>query len=97
MQAFRSFEFFVCYYGWGDYRIRQNTCETKDAYKAFLFIVAVVPYWCRFLQVCCKASSIQPHNHTGMALKHIYGLHNQKEFIEFVVNSFFSYAITDTT
>ncbi|KAJ9709364.1 hypothetical protein PVL29_001033 [Vitis rotundifolia] len=50
VQAFRSFEFFLCYYGMGDYRLRQNTCKRNDAYNAFLFIVAAVPYWCRFLQ-----------------------------------------------
>ena len=66
VQAFRSFEFFLCYYGMGDYRLRQNTCKRNDAYNAFLFIVAAVPYWCRFLQVCCKTLSIGPQNHMGV-------------------------------
>ncbi|KAL5811983.1 hypothetical protein ACOSQ3_026933 [Xanthoceras sorbifolium] len=50
VQAFRSLEFYICYYGWGDYKLRQNTCKTNDVYNTFYIIVAVVPYWSRFLQ-----------------------------------------------
>ena len=51
LQAFRSLEFYVCYYGWGDYKLRQNTCSTNDVFKAFSFIVVAIPYWCRLFQV----------------------------------------------
>ncbi|XP_010258275.1 PREDICTED: phosphate transporter PHO1 homolog 3-like [Nelumbo nucifera] len=50
VQAIRSLEFYVCYYGWGDYRHRINTCKANNVYNTFFFIVAVIPYWCRFLQ-----------------------------------------------
>ncbi|KAG6656332.1 hypothetical protein CIPAW_04G015200 [Carya illinoinensis] len=50
VQAFRSFEFYVCYYGWGDFKIRSNKCHRSGVYKSFYFIVAIVPYWIRFLQ-----------------------------------------------
>ncbi|KAG5522414.1 hypothetical protein RHGRI_034558 [Rhododendron griersonianum] len=50
VQAFRSLEFYICYYGWGDYKKRLNTCQDSDVYKAFFFIVAAVPYWIRLLQ-----------------------------------------------
>ncbi|KAL5767859.1 hypothetical protein ACOSQ2_014642 [Xanthoceras sorbifolium] len=50
VQAIRSLEFYICYYGWGDYKIRQNTCKTNDVYNTFYFVVAVIPYWSRFLQ-----------------------------------------------
>ncbi|XP_034712102.1 phosphate transporter PHO1 homolog 3-like [Vitis riparia] len=50
LQAFRSLEFYVCYYGWGDYKLRQNTCSTNDVFKAFSFIVVAIPYWCRLFQ-----------------------------------------------
>nr|CAN73334.1 hypothetical protein VITISV_035136 [Vitis vinifera] len=50
VQAFRSLEFYICYYGWGDYKHRQNTCKTNVVYNTFYFIVAVVPYWSRLLQ-----------------------------------------------
>ncbi|XP_013609765.1 PREDICTED: phosphate transporter PHO1 homolog 5-like isoform X4 [Brassica oleracea var. oleracea] len=50
VQALRSVQFYICHYGWGDYKLRQNTCTDSDTYNAFLFIVAVVPYVCRLLQ-----------------------------------------------
>lgn len=50
VQALRSLEFYVCYYGWGDFRLRRNTCRSSDVYNTFYFIVAVIPYWSRFLQ-----------------------------------------------
>ncbi|KAI8528512.1 hypothetical protein RHMOL_Rhmol12G0154000 [Rhododendron molle] len=50
VQAFRSLEFYICYYGWGDYKKRLNTCQVSDVYNAFFFIVAAVPYWIRLLQ-----------------------------------------------
>ncbi|KAK2969047.1 hypothetical protein RJ640_007912 [Escallonia rubra] len=50
VQAFRSLEFYICYYGWEDYKKRQNSCKTNATYNTFYFIVASVPYWCRLLQ-----------------------------------------------
>ncbi|KAG6647337.1 hypothetical protein CIPAW_07G072400 [Carya illinoinensis] len=50
VQALRSLEFYICYYGWGDYKHRQNTCKDSDVFKTFWFIVAVIPYWSRLLQ-----------------------------------------------
>ncbi|XP_010460272.1 PREDICTED: phosphate transporter PHO1 homolog 7 [Camelina sativa] len=50
VQALRSLEFYICYYGWGDFRHRQNTCRSSEVYSTFYFIVAVIPYWSRFLQ-----------------------------------------------
>ncbi|XP_028762023.1 phosphate transporter PHO1 homolog 3-like isoform X3 [Neltuma alba] len=50
VQALRSLEFYICYYGWGDFRHRQNTCNSSSIFRTFSFIVAVIPYWCRFLQ-----------------------------------------------
>ncbi|RVW95601.1 Phosphate transporter PHO1-like 3 [Vitis vinifera] len=48
--SMRSLEFYICYYGWGDYKHRRNTCKTNAVYNTFYFIVAVVPYWSRLLQ-----------------------------------------------
>ncbi|KAF6171807.1 hypothetical protein GIB67_007328 [Kingdonia uniflora] len=51
VQAFRCLEFYVCYYGWGDFRSRQNHCSrSNDVYKIFHFVVAVIPYWIRMVQ-----------------------------------------------
>ncbi|KAK7400895.1 hypothetical protein VNO78_12204 [Psophocarpus tetragonolobus] len=49
-QALRSFEFYICYYGWGDFKHRQTTCKSNRIFIAFSFIVVVIPYWSRFLQ-----------------------------------------------
>ncbi|XP_050384344.1 phosphate transporter PHO1 homolog 9-like isoform X2 [Argentina anserina] len=51
VQAFRSLEFYVCYYGWGDYKKRSHNCLDSDVYKTFYFIVAIIPYWIRSLQL----------------------------------------------
>ncbi|XP_065860488.1 phosphate transporter PHO1 homolog 3-like [Euphorbia lathyris] len=50
VQLFRSVEFYVCYYGWGDYKVRENSCKTSDVYNTFYYIVAVIPYWSRLFQ-----------------------------------------------
>ncbi|XP_022776823.1 phosphate transporter PHO1 homolog 3 isoform X2 [Durio zibethinus] len=50
VQAIRSLEFYVCYYGWGNFKHRENTCKDSDVYNTFYFIVAVLPYLCRLLQ-----------------------------------------------
>ncbi|KAI3966578.1 hypothetical protein MKW92_022947 [Papaver armeniacum] len=51
VQAFRSLEFYICYYVWGDFRKRHNNCRQSAVYNSFYFIVAVLPYWSRLLQV----------------------------------------------
>uniref|UniRef100_A0A1J3HH11 Phosphate transporter PHO1-like protein 5 n=1 Tax=Noccaea caerulescens TaxID=107243 RepID=A0A1J3HH11_NOCCA len=50
VQALRSVQFYICYYGWGDFKQRKNTCGDSDAYNAFFFIVAIIPYFSRLLQ-----------------------------------------------
>ncbi|XP_058096370.1 phosphate transporter PHO1 homolog 3-like [Magnolia sinica] len=50
VQAIRSLQFYVCYYGWGHFKQRKNDCLRYPVYKTFLFIVAVIPYWARLLQ-----------------------------------------------
>ncbi|KAL5553734.1 hypothetical protein UlMin_041135 [Ulmus minor] len=50
VQALRSVEFYICYYGWGDYKLRETTCRSHPIYKTFLFLVAAIPYMSRLLQ-----------------------------------------------
>ncbi|KAI3901412.1 hypothetical protein MKW92_001709 [Papaver armeniacum] len=50
VQAIRSLEFYICYYGWGDFKRRNNTCKDNDIYNIFYFILALAPYWSRLLQ-----------------------------------------------
>ncbi|KAF2313597.1 hypothetical protein GH714_012327 [Hevea brasiliensis] len=50
VQAFRNLEFYVCYYGWGDFKKRSNRCYESKVFESFYFVVAMIPYWIRFLQ-----------------------------------------------
>ncbi|KAL0421030.1 UNVERIFIED_CONTAM: Phosphate transporter [Sesamum latifolium] len=50
VQAIRSFEYYICFYGWGRLSQRLNRCSNYDLYNVFYFIVGVIPYWFRFLQ-----------------------------------------------
>ncbi|CAH1421021.1 unnamed protein product [Lactuca virosa] len=51
VQLLRSLQFYVCYYGWGDYKKRDaTTCTKSDIYDTIYIVVAVVPYWIRVLQ-----------------------------------------------
>ncbi|KAL7091365.1 hypothetical protein ACP275_12G100900 [Erythranthe tilingii] len=50
VQAFRSLQFYACYYGWGDYKRRQSNCKSSDVFNTFSFIIAAVPYLWRLLQ-----------------------------------------------
>lgn len=50
VQAYRSLEFYVCYYFWGNFKTRSNKCHESDVYKAFYLIVAIIPFWIRCLQ-----------------------------------------------
>ncbi|XVF85892.1 hypothetical protein PTKIN_Ptkin17bG0154300 [Pterospermum kingtungense] len=66
VQAFRSLEFYVCYYGWGDFKQRRNSCKTNDVFNTFSFIIAVIPYWSRLLQCLRRLfeekDPVQGHN-----------------------------------
>ncbi|KAI9168656.1 hypothetical protein LWI28_000074 [Acer negundo] len=50
VQALRSLEFYICYYGWGDIKQRRNECSSYGVYNVFFFVVAVIPYMSRLLQ-----------------------------------------------
>ncbi|CAH2045649.1 unnamed protein product [Thlaspi arvense] len=70
VQAFRSVPFYICHYGWGDYKHRINTCKDSEPHKAFLFIVAVVPYTWRLLQ-CLRRLFEEKNTEQGYnGLKH---------------------------
>ncbi|KAL0461612.1 UNVERIFIED_CONTAM: Phosphate transporter [Sesamum latifolium] len=51
VQAFRSLLFYICYYGWGDFRRRSNKCLGSNTYEIFYIVVAIIPFWSRVLQV----------------------------------------------
>ncbi|KAL4333147.1 hypothetical protein GQ457_07G002240 [Hibiscus cannabinus] len=50
VQAIRGVEFYICYYGWGNFRERSSTCGESEIYKIIYIAVAIIPYWIRFIQ-----------------------------------------------
>lgn len=50
VQALRCLEFYICYYIGGDFRQRKNSCNKSQIFQIFYLIVAVIPYWFRFIQ-----------------------------------------------
>ncbi|KAJ0251014.1 Phosphate transporter PHO1 4 [Hirschfeldia incana] len=72
VQALRSLEFYICYYGFGDFRQRQrNTCRSNDVFTTFYFIVAVIPYWLRFLQCIRRIIEEKDLSHGYNAIKYL--------------------------
>ncbi|KAL5722927.1 Phosphate transporter PHO1 3 [Ranunculus cassubicifolius] len=50
VQAIRNVEYYICYYGWGNLKRRENNCKNLDWYNSFYYIIATIPYWWRFFQ-----------------------------------------------
>ncbi|BBG94270.1 Phosphate transporter PHO1 homolog 3 [Prunus dulcis] len=72
VQAIRSLQFYVCYYGWGDYKHRQNTCKSYDVFNTFTFIVACIPYWSRLLQCLRRLVEEKDHMQGYNGLKYFF-------------------------
>ncbi|KAF8084116.1 hypothetical protein N665_0733s0005 [Sinapis alba] len=72
VQALRSLEFYICYYGFGDFRQRErNTCRSNDLFTTFYFIVAVIPYWLRLLQCIRRIIEEKDQTHGYNAIKYL--------------------------
>ncbi|CAK9186064.1 unnamed protein product [Ilex paraguariensis] len=70
VQAFRNLEFYVCYYGWGDFKRRSNVCRESKIFQIFYIIVAVVPYWARLLQCLRRLFEEKDKMHALNGLKY---------------------------
>ncbi|TYK00649.1 phosphate transporter PHO1-like protein 9-like isoform X2 [Cucumis melo var. makuwa] len=70
VQAFRSLEFYICYYGWGDFLRRTNTCAQSNVFEAFYFVVAIIPYWTRTLQCLRRLIEEKDARHVFNGLKY---------------------------
>ncbi|VFQ58497.1 unnamed protein product [Cuscuta campestris] len=71
VQAIRSFEFYICYYGWGNFRKRSNKCQQSDVYEIFYIIVAVIPYWVRLLQCLRRLFEEKDHSQGLNGMKYL--------------------------
>ncbi|KAL1808498.1 phosphate transporter PHO1 homolog 3 [Daucus carota subsp. sativus] len=65
VQAFRSLEFYICYYSSGDYKRRENDCNKSDVFNTFNFIVAAIPFTWRLLQ-CLRRFFEEKDNWQGL-------------------------------
>ncbi|GAY52743.1 hypothetical protein CUMW_144300 [Citrus unshiu] len=70
VQALRSLEFYVCYYGWGDFKRRSNNCNQSEIFQKFYVVIAIIPYWFRFLQCLRRLFEEQDRVHGLNALKY---------------------------
>ncbi|XP_022993544.1 phosphate transporter PHO1 homolog 9-like [Cucurbita maxima] len=70
VQAFRSLQFYVCYYGWGDFIRRSNKCYESRIFEAFYFVVAIIPYWIRTLQCLRRLVEEKDVEHVFNGLKY---------------------------
>ncbi|GER47252.1 EXS (ERD1/XPR1/SYG1) family protein [Striga asiatica] len=71
VQALRSLEFYICYYGWGDYKQRENSCQEHDVFRIFSYIVAAIPYWWRLLQCLRRLVEEKDPMHGYNGLKYL--------------------------
>ncbi|KAJ0704211.1 putative SPX domain-containing protein [Helianthus annuus] len=51
VQLLRTVKFYICYYGWGDFKRRSNTCNQSSLYEFLKIFIPIIPYWFRLLQV----------------------------------------------
>ncbi|XP_061992264.1 phosphate transporter PHO1 homolog 3 [Rosa rugosa] len=70
--AIRSLEFYICYYGWGDYKRRETSCRSSDVFNTFSFIVACIPYWSRLLQCIRRLFEEKDHHQGYNGLKYFF-------------------------
>ncbi|KAI3704744.1 hypothetical protein L1987_74971 [Smallanthus sonchifolius] len=51
VQLFRNLEFYICYYGWGNYKKRDSIeCLGSSVYDSISLAIAIIPYYIRCLQ-----------------------------------------------
>ncbi|KAK8588088.1 hypothetical protein V6N12_022545 [Hibiscus sabdariffa] len=71
VQAIRSLEFYICYYGWGNFKERSNTCGENEVYKVLYIVVAIIPYWIRFIQCVRRLFEEKDTTHSLNGLKYM--------------------------
>ncbi|KAK8695841.1 hypothetical protein V6N13_000988 [Hibiscus sabdariffa] len=71
VQALRSLEFYICYYGWGNFEERSNTCGKNEVYKVLYIVVAIIPYWIRFIQCVRRLFEEKDNAHGLNAVKYL--------------------------
>ncbi|CAN1815531.1 Phosphate transporter PHO1 homolog 10 [Linum perenne] len=70
-QAFRYLELYICYYGLGEYSRRQEKCHSHGIYNALYFIVAIIPFWTRFMQCLRRFLEERDPMHAVNSIKYL--------------------------
>ncbi|KAM7520707.1 hypothetical protein LguiB_019669 [Lonicera macranthoides] len=70
VQAIRNLLFYVCYYGWGDFKRRSSSCRQSSVFQTFYIIVALIPYWSRCLQCARRLVEEGDSSHIINGLKY---------------------------
>ncbi|XP_031396311.1 phosphate transporter PHO1 homolog 9-like isoform X2 [Punica granatum] len=71
VQSFREISFYICYYGWGDFRKRLNKCDQSTVHEYFFFTVAIIPFWFRSLQCLRRLIEERDPKHGYNSLRYL--------------------------
>ncbi|XP_022968056.1 phosphate transporter PHO1 homolog 10-like isoform X2 [Cucurbita maxima] len=71
VQASRCIVLYICYYGLGEHSRKQNKCHTHGVYNTLSFVIAVIPFWLRFLQCVRRLLEEKEAMHGYNALKYL--------------------------
>ncbi|CAN1342742.1 Phosphate transporter PHO1 homolog 10 [Linum perenne] len=64
-------ELYICYYGLGEYSRRQEKCHSHGIYNALYFIVAIIPFWTRFMQCLRRFLEERDPMHAVNSIKYL--------------------------
>ncbi|XP_074309705.1 phosphate transporter PHO1 homolog 10-like [Silene latifolia] len=71
VQAIRSIEFYICYYSRPGFPQGQSKCHDYGVYNAFYYVLAIIPYWIRFLQCLRRLVQEGDRMHGYNAVKYL--------------------------
>ncbi|XP_023541375.1 phosphate transporter PHO1 homolog 10-like isoform X1 [Cucurbita pepo subsp. pepo] len=71
VQASRCIVLYICYYGLGEHSRKQSKCHTHGVYNTLSFVIAVIPFWLRFLQCVRRLLEEKEAMHGYNALKYL--------------------------
>ncbi|XP_022005375.1 phosphate transporter PHO1 homolog 9 isoform X2 [Helianthus annuus] len=71
VQLLRTVKFYICYYGWGDFKRRSNTCNQSSLYEFLNIFIPIIPYWFRLLQCMRQAFEQKDYGPAMNGLKYL--------------------------
>nr|XP_043634902.1 phosphate transporter PHO1 homolog 9-like [Erigeron canadensis] len=72
VQLFRNLQFYICYYVWGDYKTRESSeCRGSSIYHDISLVIAIIPYYIRFMQCLRRLFDGEDSSQAVNALKYL--------------------------